>query len=326
MYVKYFFIIILFNLVACSKSEDNKPNTLIQDGWSVPKDELVGSLNPFPLILEPNLSNVSDVLSLVDDASVVIVYFNNQVNIYPLSYIHKYEVINDRIGDKRFAITFCPITQSVICINTEEETNFLSLRASGILYKENLVMYDENSQSFWSQMYLLGIKGTFSNMELESLSMFESTWLVAKTFFPEAKVFYDENSNNNDKIIPKNERVFGVVENRFSKSVNIYQYSDFSNSTEIYSLENFNKVIVVGNEELSFITAFINNDNKEFTPLQNSFPNIMEDNCGNTWNIFGIATKGPNTGERLKTPFNFLASWWAWKSFYKEFYFVNNTK
>ncbi|HIP49699.1 MAG TPA: DUF3179 domain-containing protein [Lutibacter sp.] len=322
MYMKYFAIIILFGFLACSKYQDNKPNTIIQEGWSVSEDELVGSLDPFPLIIEPNLSNVSDILSLSDDASVAIVYFNDQVNIYPLSYIHRFEVINDRINDKRFAITFCPITQSVICVNNEEQNSFLSLRASGILYKENLVMYNENSQSFWSQMYLLGIKGAFSNTELKSLSMFETTWLVAKTFFPEAKVFYDERSIHNDKTIPKNERVFGVIENLFSKKVYIYQYSDFLNSTKIYYPESINKFIVVGNAELNYIAAFIINENNAFTPLQNSFPDIMEDSHGNTWNIFGIATKGPNAGDRLKTPFNYLASWWAWKSFYKQFEFI----
>lgn len=124
--MKYFMIVALLVLISCSKMGDEKLDTGIEQGWNVPNEDIVGSLHPFPLIIEPVLSTVGAVVNLSDDAIVAVVYFNDQITIYPLSYVHQYEVINDKIGDVIFAITFCPITQSVICVNRTKKNSILN--------------------------------------------------------------------------------------------------------------------------------------------------------------------------------------------------------
>ena len=56
----------------------------------------------------------------------------------------------------------------------------------------------------------------------------------------------------------------------------------------------------------------------EFSELLNSFPEIMADNKGNRYNIFGEAVSGPDKGEILGSPTSFIAYWFAWAAFYPD--------
>jgi hypothetical protein len=54
----------------------------------------------------------------------------------------------------------------------------------------------------------------------------------------------------------------------------------------------------------------------EFSPLQDSYPEIMVDNEGTRWDAFGRALNGPRSGENLKPVNSFISYWFAWVAFY----------
>jgi len=331
----YIYILLLTLTISCSKSSNqniNENNILdINYKWTVPLEDLLGNFNPFPLAENPTFSSVDKVEGLNDESTVMIVSFNERVNIYPLTFVHQYETVNDTLNNNSFTISFCPITQSTININRNFNNQKLTFRASGILYKENLVMHDNNSDSFWSQMLLKNIKGPFENEAISIFPMIETSWKTAKEYFPSANVFTNNSivssKNNNSKKIADNivngEKVFGIINNINIKSteVFIYQYSQFENGIKLFNNGLTNKKIVVGSQDLEFITAFFNEENYIFEPIQNEFPLVMSDQFGNEWNAFGIAVSGPSKGEKLKSAKAFAASWWAWKSFYSNFEF-----
>jgi hypothetical protein len=327
------YIIIIFLTLACSKStsDDNIINseTTTSYEWTVPLKDIIGTLDPFPLMENPILNSIENTEGLTDESTVIIVSFNGETNIYPLSFIHSFEVVNDHLSNFDFAISYCPITQSTINVNRVRGTSKFTYRASGILYKENLVMFDGIEDSYWSQMLLKGIKGPFAKETINLLPMLETSWKTAKTFFPSAKVFanFNTSSSKNNKIfkttenISNNEKVFGYIDNLNSDKSNvfIYRYSDFSNEIKIFNSGVDGKKIVIGSFELNFITSFFNDKNYIFTTIQNEFPIIMVDDLGNKWDVFGLAVEGPNKGDQLRSSTGFIASWWAWKDFYTEF-------
>lgn len=331
------FLIILLTLIlnSCSKSTNEDFQETIVDnntGWTVDLKDIVGDLSPFPLAQNPIMSSIAAVEGLNDESSVAIISFNGNVNIYPLNFVHPFETINDTLNNKIFTLSYCPITQSTMAIDRKNLDSKLTLRASGVLYKENLVMYDNISNSFWSQMLLKKIKGASQNEILSLIPMIETSWKTAKTYFPNAKVFTNKsitsskskNSLKSSGNIGNDEKVFGFIENINSKnsSVFIYQYEQLNNGINVISVGNINKKIVIGSTELNFITAFLNENNNSFTAIQNEFPIVMIDNFGNKWNVFGEAESGPNKGNVLKSVNGFVASWWAWESFYDDFVFI----
>lgn len=332
--IHIFIVLLAAILNSCSQSstQDIQDTSNENDfGWSVPLNEIVGDLNPFPLAENPVMSSVAEIEGLNDDAMVTIISKNSKTNIYPLSFVHPFEVVNDTLSGKHFAMSYCPITQSTVAINRDIINQKFTFRASGILYKENLVMYDNVSNTFWSQMLLKSIKGPFQDEKLSVLPIIETTWKTAKTYFPDARVFSNKSViSSKTEILSKsieninnNEKVFGLIDNIISKDpiVFIYQYSQFNSGIKLISSGTTSEKIVIGSSELKFITAFLNENNNSFTAIQNEFPLIMVDNLGNKWNVFGEAVSGPDKGKTLKSATGFVASWWAWKSFYNEFVF-----
>ncbi|SDW22415.1 Protein of unknown function [Lutibacter oricola] len=317
------FFIILF--ISCSESNSNEFSETIQPKeWAVPLNDLVGDLNPYELVVNPTLKSISNI-NLNDNAEVIIVSINNTTKIYPLTSIHQYECINDIIDSEKYIVTFCPKTNSTIVIKANISNKPITLRASGILYKENLVLFDENSNSYWSQMLLYGIKGTYTNESFTIAPFLETTWKTAKTYFPDALVFSNSNNKQSKNLnsISNSEKVFGVINNTVKTSnVSIFKYSDFGDEIKIYNSSITNNTKIIGSQKLNFITSYSNENTFNFTPILNEFPIIMKDEFGNKWNVFGKAVSGPNIGTQLKPSISFNAEWWAWKNFYDDFNFI----
>ncbi|MCT4644338.1 MAG: DUF3179 domain-containing protein [Carboxylicivirga sp.] len=78
-------------------------------------------------------------------------------------------------------------------------------------------------------------------------------------------------------------------------------------------------IVLAGNVADLYIVSFerqINGSNLSFSPLQDELPNIMEDNEGNTWDIFGYATTGPREGQRLKPTQSLMGYWFSFGTFF----------
>ena len=304
-------------LISCSTTSEeinNSSQALNNNTWAVPLSDLLGNFNPFPEATNPTLTPISEVNNINDDSIVAIVSFDNEVKIYPLSKIHEYETVNDQINNNLYTVSFCPITQSTINFNRIHKDKTLTFRASGFLYKENLVMLDTNTDSYWSQMLLQSIKGPYTYQDIETYTLVETTWKTAKNYFNTALVFTENSiqSSKNAKqyfstkptneSIQNNEKVFGVINklNGKNTSASIYRYSDFRDKIKLYNNTSNTKTVIVGSEKLKFITAFLNEENYTFDTVQNEFPIIFKDSNGNKWDVFGKAISGPNKGEYLK--------------------------
>ena len=82
------------------------------------------------------------------------------------------------------------------------------------------------------------------------------------------------------------------------------------------SKNNADDIVVVGSNNLQFITSYKVSNNRIYTALQNSFPNVMIDSDNSIYDVFGIIVSGSNESNQLNSPNTFAASFWAWKSFY----------
>ncbi|MCD4665241.1 MAG: DUF3179 domain-containing protein [Bacteroidales bacterium] len=266
----------------------------------------------------------------MDSTDLVLVYKSESgVYVYPHNSM-KAEVVNDIINGKYMAVTYCPITRSGNCWNRIYNNDTLLLTASGYLYKDNLMPYDINSESIWSQMLLLGAKGKFKGEFVSTYQLVETEWNNIKSYYPEARIFYipgtenttystnlkytiepdDNNTQNID--IPDNERIFGLVG---KWGVELFQFDLFSDSIRLFDLTFENQqLIVAGSLNHNFIVAF--EKKYTMTPVQNEFPVIMKDNSRTRWNIFGEAVSGQKQGERLSSPPSYFALGWAWKDLF----------
>ena len=339
-------IVLVIILVSCGGDSDdiNQIENVISNEtkfeWTIPESLINGSNNPFPLAKDPNLLQVKDVDFLFDAALVAAVKIDDEIKIYPYPFLNTFESVNDKINDKTFALTYCPLTQSALLINRMHQNEEFVLRASGYLLHDNVILKDQNSDTYWSQMLGQCIKGSYAGDFNNTFNFVEMTWKTVRENFPDAEVFTMSSVESSITSVAqkqtdikigdlvygiigpsRNQQPFGSNDSK-STEVFIYHYDDFGSVTTLKSIVvDGSKTLVIGNKQDHYITSYINNSNAEFEAVQNRFPIIMKDSDNNEWDVFGVALKGPRKGEQLESHTAFFALFWAWENFYNNFSF-----
>lgn len=339
--MKAFLLVLLIALTGCSNSSDNNTDIINTDDdivvslWCVPESNIAGRSDAFEVMDDPQYNTVSEIENLGtlnDNSRLTLLNINNQIFIYPYDYVINFEVINDTFDDIEFAFSYCPITESALCFDRVLSNNeIITMKASGFLYKDNLVTSDTNLKYFWSQMSAEGLRESSKEIRLNTYNIVESTWAIAKSYFPDALVFNHpgfEGCDCDETPVPIDyNNLFGVVHRRilFSDIVHLFNYNNFTNGIELdYAVVNGKTAVVVGSKSKVFFNAFYNPGNLIFEALdENNFPNVLTDNEGNIWNIFGIAVEGPRLGNKLDSPKSYVAAEWAWNSIFDDLEFYN---
>lgn len=335
---KYIFFSIIITLTACSNNVfDEIENTTEENPWiNVEKPYPTGENGLFPLHINPIYKSVNEFSNLKDDDKVAIVSYQNEIKVYPYLYTNRYEIVNDSIGNYFYAVSYCPQTKSAINFNRIVQNDTLDLVASGYLYKDNMVPSDKDYNFYWSQMQMKGITKEADFLNLKTLNLIETNWKTVVDFFPDAKVYYykgdiltPKNNNSTNKIVAKTsaeisdaDPVFSIIEN-FNESgkeevVHAYAIKDFSSDVNMQEfILNSKKTLLIGSKKHYFFTTFIVPNGLTFQLMNTNFPPTLIDNEGTKWNAFGYASEGPKKGQQLASAKSYVASWWAWKDFFK---------
>ncbi len=97
------------------------------------------------------LSASHRVISLDDDGSA---------RAYPFGILNYHEVVNDRLDDTPIAVTYCPLCRSaLVFVRPTPDSTRLTFGVAGRLYRDNLILYDRPTGSYWSQLQARPIVG-----------------------------------------------------------------------------------------------------------------------------------------------------------------------
>lgn len=106
------------------------------------------------------------------------------IKIIPQKILVWHEIINDKVAGEEVAITYCPLTSTVIGYKVSGTT----MGVSGKLLNSNLVMYDRKTKSFWPQIMGVSIKGKRKGEELEEFPLVWTTWERVKKNYPDGYI------------------------------------------------------------------------------------------------------------------------------------------
>jgi hypothetical protein len=319
-----FCILIIF--AACSKDNSNVEQIVEENEWLVNKDDLSGSFAMYPLGDNPEYTTVANT-NLSDSERVGVMSFGDEVRVYPYSHTFATEIINDQYQAQKYAFTYCPITKSALAYTRNK-----TLRASGYLYKNNMVPWDEDTETLWSQMLIRGIKGVNINQRLNTLSVVETRWETIKNYFPNAKVLktivpsngrINTSSNKNKSNLRNNnspddrDYVYGILDEE--DNVTIYQYEDFINQNRYDITLRQHSYMIYGNESHNIISAFEVDDFNDYQTLDESeFPYVLQGQNGVKYNVLGVGANGETLGG---PKYAYVAAWWAFEDFFTNFTF-----
>ena len=160
---------------------------------TVPLAKIVSGGPPkdgIPSIDSPKFQSVREADKILEDSEFVLgLNINGDIRVYPLQILVWHEIVNDVVGGKPIAVTYCPLCFTNQVFNrTLIDGNIVEFGTSGKLYNSNLVMYDRKSNSLWSQALGEGIVGDYSGIKLEKIPFDIAYWKEWKKLYPESKV------------------------------------------------------------------------------------------------------------------------------------------
>lgn len=107
---------------------------------------------------------------------------------YPVRILNWHEVVNDRIGNNPVVITFCPLCGTGVAFDARVDGRALSFGVSGLLYNSDVLLYDRQTNSLWSQLLGQAISGPLKGHRLTMLPLTHTTWADWRKAHPATQV------------------------------------------------------------------------------------------------------------------------------------------
>lgn len=163
----------------------------------VDPDLLVASTGPdaIPALTLPTMVSPSDpgAAYLDDDARVLGIVVDGEARAYPHNVLWWHEIVNDRLGDQWVSVTFCPLTGSGLAFDPHVGDTRLELGVSGLLFANNLVLFDRTSGDVYGpQLSVEGKCGGFQGRSLTLVGTQEMAWGRWVALHPDTKVVSDD--------------------------------------------------------------------------------------------------------------------------------------
>ncbi|MEM9985752.1 MAG: DUF3179 domain-containing protein [Bacteroidota bacterium] len=152
----------------------------------------------------PSLENLSfiapeEVGYLDGDDLVVGFKAGDDARAYPHRILDWHEIVNDLLDDEVYvSINYCPLTGTASAWNRVINNEVTTFGVSGKLYSTNLMPYDRETDSYWSQMRFDCVNGSLIGEEAETYMIVETTWTTWRTMFPDSKILTPQTGFNRD--------------------------------------------------------------------------------------------------------------------------------
>jgi hypothetical protein len=107
---------------------------------------------------------------------------------YPIRILNWHEVVNDRFGQQPVVVTYCPLCGTSVAFDARVGGRELDFGVSGLLYNSDVLLYDRQTESLWSQLLGQAISGPLQGQRLTTLPLIHTTWGDWKRQNPQTRV------------------------------------------------------------------------------------------------------------------------------------------
>jgi hypothetical protein len=119
---------------------------------------------------------------------VIAVEVNGQARAYPEQILVWHEIVNDRLGGRAVAVTYCPLCNSALVFDRRVAGRTLTFGTTGKLRNSDLVMWDRQTQSWWQQFSGTALVGRYTGTRLRALDSQVLSWAQFKASHPRGTV------------------------------------------------------------------------------------------------------------------------------------------
>ena len=146
---------------------------------NVPLDQIVSGGPPkdwIPALLSPQFVTASEASFLKPEDRVLALSRGKEAKAYPIKILNWHEVVNDTLAGKPLLVTYCPLCGTGIGFDPVVNGNTYTFGVSGLLYQSDLLMYDHQTESLWSQIDMEAVTGPMMGTKLTHVFLDHTTW------------------------------------------------------------------------------------------------------------------------------------------------------
>lgn len=141
-----------------------------------------------PAIDQPEFEQATAADWLKPESRVMGVVHNGIAKAYPIAILNWHEIVNDRFSGDGVVITYCPLCGSGVVYRANVGDRSLSFGVSGLLYNNDLLLYDRQTDSLWSQLHNQAISGPLKGSPLAQLPSSHTRWAAWLKLYPDTLV------------------------------------------------------------------------------------------------------------------------------------------
>jgi len=190
---------LLLPLISCGQSSPYNGFDVADAGIPVTEIHLGGpAKDGIPAIDRPRFVTAEEAGELEGQAAVLGLALNGDSKAYPVAIMNWHEIVNDRIGGHPVSVTYCPLCGSGIAFSAEAGGRALEFGVSGLLYNSDMLLYDRQSESLWSQLMGEAVSGPMKGTRLTTLPLEHTTWADWHHRHPDTAVLSRETGYRRD--------------------------------------------------------------------------------------------------------------------------------
>lgn len=283
-----------------------------------------------------------------------LVQVGGEARFYPLSILHRHEIVNDQFGDVPVAVTYCPLCNTAISFDRRVDGATLRFGVSGLLRNSDLVMWDDQSLSLWQQVTGESIVGDAAGTRLTPLSTaivsfgdFTASFPDGMTLSPDtgfgiaygANPYFGYSSQEApysffqgdiDPRYPALERVVGVTVGDGAKAFPFSEIAPLGTVNDMVggvpvavfwggnTSDALDTDRVATGQEIGTGVAYVRSVGDQTLTFAKEGDVWTDEETGSTWTLLGEAVSGPLAGERLEIAIHRNEFWFAWGAFFPD--------
>jgi hypothetical protein len=306
-----------------------------------------------PAVDDPQFISVSEADAWLEDLEPVTVFQEgDDIRIYPFQILIWHEIVNDVVGGRPVAVTFCPLCNTAIVFDATVNGQQLDFGTTGRLRFSNLLMYDRQTETWWQQASGDAVIGELLGTQLTFLPASYISWTEARDTYPDAQVLSRETGNQRDYgrnpyagydnvnsspflydgpatpgQLPAMARITTVELNDEAVAYPnlVLQEAGVANDSvggvDVVVFWQPGLASALGNssiaqgEDVGASGVFERTLNSQTLTFVTDGQTITDEQTGSVWNILGVATDGELAGQQLTPIVKVDHFWFSWAAF-----------
>jgi hypothetical protein len=141
-----------------------------------------------PAIDRPSYQPARETKYLKDTDLVLGLVHNEIARAFPVRILVWHEIVNSEFDGEPVVVTFCPLCGTGLAFSAVVDRKRLDFGVSGLLHNSDLLMYDRQTDSLWSQIPGRAVTGDMAGKELQRLPVVHLPWKEWRRQYPNSEV------------------------------------------------------------------------------------------------------------------------------------------